>query len=359
MPSDGTKVTGMEIVDRSIVKSIRSIVSNLDRTDLVGAFDGICHVQTKRHREFLFVNHELDDSAKVSRITYKDGACKKIEYWNDNGLRTLCSMFTTPWNTILTNEEHPGGYVWELHPTDPTVCKKRPLLGKMKHEKTIYVPTNGPSRYDFYTTDDNRTGGGIFKFTPKRYTKLSKGRLYGFTSTTGKVGDAKIRGRWKRVHEPENATTLDGLVSFLKLEGLTYNTYDNHIYFCVSADNRHGGLGYIYKLNPRTCTAKMVVNCNETNGALANPDNIGSDPFGNLYVCEGKKVTKGGVPNRLVYIDSKTHEIKTLLKGTDEKGEVTGIEFDKRNYARFWVNWKDGVKDGREYSELLEVHLEQ
>lgn len=350
---------GVDIVDRRIIKSVKSIASNVNNPESTGDYDGICYIKTRRRGEYIFINHETDTNAKVSRITYRHGRCKKLEVWTDKPLQKLCSMYQTPWNTVLTNEEHAGGYVHELHPTDRTVCKTHKLLGKMKHEKTIYVPTNRPALYDFYTTCDDFKGGGVYKFAPKKYKDLSKGKLYGFTSTTAKAGDKVIRGMWTRIHDTEKATELDGLVLFKKIEGLTYNEYDNHIYFCVSAGTKPDGsigLGYIYKLNPRTCKAKLVVNCDETNGKLANPDNIQSDRFGNLYICEGKHTTKND-PNRLVYIDSKTHGIKTLVQGTDETGEVTGIEFDKSTYDRFWLNWKNGTSNGQTYSELVEIHL--
>jgi len=342
------------------IKSVKSILTNLFNNELDGDFDGICFIKKNNSdKEYLFLNHEIDDTsskinnAKVTRITYKNSKCIKNEYWLTN-LKSLCSMFRTPWNTVLTNDED-DGYVYEFDPYDKNICLQHKKLGKMNHEKTIFAPCKKKYKYDFYTTSDNKNGGGIYKFTPDKYKNLSKGKLYGFSSLEGKSGDKIIKGEWKFIDDPENATKTEGIVQFIKIEGLTYNNYDGHIYFCVTSD-LNDGLGYIYKLNLETPVAELYLDCNKLNGKLGNPDNIASDKNGNLYICEGKK--DKSIPDRLIFVQLKTKKIETLLQGRDNYGEMTGVEFNN-DYSTLFVNWKNGKlnnnDDDKKYSELFEV----
>jgi len=353
-----TSIDSVHIVDKKRIKSITSIVNNITNNKIKGDFDGICYIK-KDKNEFLFLNHELPD-AEVSRIEYNNSKCVKMIVWKQE-LNSLCSMFNTPWNTILTNEECEHGYVVELHPTDQSVCKKHKQLGNLFHEKTIYVPINKPRKYDFYTTSDQNyngganDGGGVFKYKPDKYGDLSTGRLYAFCSS-GQPGDDKIIGKWVRVKDTENASTFEGRVKFIKVEGITYSTFDKKIYFCVTT-NTVRGLGYIYCLDPKTCIATKFLDCDLLGGSLMNPDNIASDNVGNLYICEGKFPANKLCEDRLVRVNVETKKIKTFVQGNDFDGEMTGITLSP-NCKKMWCNWKNGTtKDGVVYSEMFELKL--
>jgi secreted PhoX family phosphatase len=352
----------IDFINDRCVKRVKSIFTNIHNiTDTNGDFDGICY-----SNGFLFLNHEIDEDerASVTRITYRRGKCLHNEVWRDN-LRALCSMFITPWNTILTNEEHENGHVCELHPTDKTFFKKHDQLGRMRHERTIFVPVNNPRKYDFYTTDDYVKGGGFYKYEPDSYGDLSKGKLFGFSSSGSKPGDRRIRGEWALITDPEQATSDVRVLKFVKLEGLTYNVSDGCIYLCVSSDNvpnptipDEWGYGFIYKFDPRNCEMKMFLDCNRRSvkGKLRNPDNIDSDKHGNLYICEDKNIV-GSVPNRLVCVNVKDRRnIHTIVQGKDCYGEMTGVTVSPKG-DKIWCNWKNGKFDNKEYSELFEIKL--
>jgi secreted PhoX family phosphatase len=351
-----TRIDSVRIVDPKTVRSITSIVSTLTTKKVKGEFDGICYIKTDND-EYIFLNHELPDS-EVSRIKYHKSKCEEIVVWR-RGLHEVCSMFHTPWNTVLTNEECAGGYVVELDPLDRLFCKKHPSLGNLCHEKTIYVPVDKTRQYDFYTTSDQKyegkpnDGGGVFKYKPNVYGDLSNGRLYAFCSND-EPGDRTIKGKWILVKDTENASSFKGRVKFIKVEGITYNTFDKHLYFCVTTNTKKG-LGYIYRLNPETCVATKFLDCDCLGGALINPDNIASDHDGNLYICEGKHAPKT-CEDRLVRVNIKTKEITTVVQGNDFDGEMTGVTISPDG-KKLWCNWKNGTKNGVVYSELFEIKL--
>lgn len=349
----------VRIVDHKTVTGITSIVSTLTNKNVKGDFDGICYIKADDGDEYIFLNHEMPD-AEVSRIKYHKSKCDEITVWR-RGLHSLCSMFHTPWNTVLTNEECASGYVVELNPTDRLFCKKYPTLGNLYHEKTIHVPVDKSRKFDFYTTSDQNynggtnDGGGVFKYKPNVYGDLSNGRLYAFCSSD-EPGDRTIKGSWIRVKDTENASSFEGRVKFIKVEGITYNTYDKQIYFCVTTNTKRG-LGYIYRLNPETCVATKFLDCDCLGGALMNPDNIASDNVGNLYICEGKFPDNKKCEDRLVRVNIKTKEIKTVVQGNDFDGEMTGVTLSPDG-KKIWCNWKNGTKNGVVYSELFELSLD-
>ena len=355
------------IVDGTLVKSVKSIFTNYENIQKYnGDFDGICYIKTDS-KEYLFVNHEIDEDNKayVTRITYKHGKCIKHKCWRDK-LTALCSMFITPWNTFLTNEENitgDNGYVYELSPCNKHICKQHKSLGKMRHERTIFVPVGYKRGYDFYTTDDYVRGGGFYKYKPDRYKDLSSGRLYGFSSTGSKPGDEYIHGKWVLIKDPEKATTDKRVLKFVKIEGLTYNVSDQCIYLCVSSDNvpnptipNEWGYGFIYKFDPVTCKMTLFLDCNDKNvvDKLRNPDNIVSDKQGNLYICEDKNVVD--TPNRLIRVNTIDKKIHTIVQGNDYDGEMTGVTVSPKG-DKIWCNWKNGKSAEKIYSELFEIKL--
>lgn len=88
-----------------------------------------------------------------------------------------------------------------------------------------------------------------------------------------------------------------------------------------------------------------------------NPDNIASDNVGNLYICEGKFPDNKKCEDRLVRVNIKTKEIKTVVQGNDFDGEMTGVTLSPDG-KKIWCNWKNGTKNGVVYSELFELSLD-
>ena len=342
------------ITNDSLVKSVHTLWSTYNQDGAIQAeFDGIAYVRCE-NEEFLFVNHEIK-TGSVSRLTYKDGQVTSHTKWAD-GLTKPCSIFKTPYNTLLTNEESYDdtnvntGYVYELNPTKQSAPIKIEGLGRLNHEKTIFVPNK--CKYEYYTTDDDRKGGCLYKYVPKHECDLTSGALYVFTSKS--TGDV-MQGEWKLVKQPTHTKNNNDGVKFFKMEGLTYNVSDKHVYICTRTDATNG-FGSIFRLNTKSCIMTKWLDCNDCNGKLINPDNMESDDKGNLYVCEHKDTENKKCNNRLVRINIADKSIQTLVEGTDVYGEMTGIAFHP-SFTKLWCNWKNGKRNGETYSELFELEV--
>ena len=102
----------------------------------------------------------------------------------------------TPWGTWLSCEEVDRGRVWECDPKGRRRAVARPAMGVFKHEAAAVDPRGKR----VYLTED-LGDGGFYRFTPKRWPSLAKGRLeIASVAPSGAV-------RWHEVPDPAATTT--------------------------------------------------------------------------------------------------------------------------------------------------------
>src|ERR1044071_9597420 len=103
-----------------------------------------------------------------------------------------CAGGAAPWDTWLSCEECDFGCVYETDPYGQKAAKKRPAMGRFKHE----AAAADPDHRVVYLTED-QPDGCFYRFTPKTWGDLSSGVLEVLVGTApGPVG-------WKKVPSPE------------------------------------------------------------------------------------------------------------------------------------------------------------
>jgi secreted PhoX family phosphatase len=229
------------------------------------------------------------------------------------GTNTNCAGGATPWGTWLSCEEFDGGRVWECDPRGRTPAVVRPALGVFQHE-AVAVDRH---RKRVYLTED-KSDGGLYRFTPTRWRDLSRGRLE--IAVVGAHGAVT----WTAVPDPAATTTptryqVPGSTVFQRGEGIWYD--GGTVYVATTRDNR------IHAYDTR---AKRIEVIYDAAGLAAPPltgvDNVTVSRSGDLFVCEDNG--SGELDLGLITPD---HEIARFLTATGPNhriSELAGAVFD-------------------------------
>ena len=226
---------------------------------------------------FLFTSHESTTEAGITRIDLETGETSIILSFRNGDFISLDGLVWTPWDTLLVGEERAGGRVFEvLEPfidSGPSPYVELTAFGRRRHEG-LAIDNRG-----YLYGVDEVSGGGIYRFRPD--APLAPG---GFGSGTlevlavdgdvGKLDGSRLSGTWEPAasgqhtgfNRPEDIEIM-GTVLYVALTG------SNEV---ISIDLR----------DPEAPTVGLFVSAGTNAQDLTAPDNLASDPDGNIYIAE-------------------------------------------------------------------------
>ena len=256
---------------------------------------------------YLYRTHEIDEGrAALSVIDLQTGQTAVHSGEAFGGWEKLDGIEWTPWGTLLAAEEA-GAYSrlfeCEVAGLDLT-CVDRPAVGRMSHEG-IAAATDG----SVYVVDEF-DGGSIFKFVPNNYGDLSHGQLFALnilndnetvcSDKTGVGFTPMGQAEWVAIAPGQNRVVTDPAYNARASAREARVTK-----FCRPEDIEIIG-EYLYVATTTTKTVFRIaisakvpfvseyvgINTNMNNErddfayGLHSPDNLVSDPQGNLYIVE-------------------------------------------------------------------------
>lgn len=228
-----------------------------------------------------------------------------------SGTTRNCAGGPMPWGTWLSCEETAFGQVWECDPSGVQMAVVRPAMGMFNHE----AAAADPIAQVIYLTED-RSDGGLYRFTPTTWGDLSNGLLEVMTETAGTIGFAPVPDPTGQALPTPTETRFQ--VSTMKVfaggEGAWFA--DGVLYFATKFDNR------VWTYTPATNTLVAVYDGSAPGSILTGVDNLAAGPGGDVYVCED-----GG--DMEVVTLSPDGSVAPFLQITGApNSEVTGVAFD-------------------------------
>ncbi|SNR73626.1 protein of unknown function, partial [Maribacter sedimenticola] len=230
-------------------------------------------------------------------------------------VRTIynCSGTVTPWNTIVSCEEHTSqerldnypnrdenndgyddlGWAVEIDPVTKTVIDKLWALGNFKHENLV-IHNNQRTAYQ----GADAAVGYLYKFVADAPQDLSSGKLYVYKGSKNGPGDwIQINNTTK---EERNTTvaqsTAVGATVFNGIEDVEIGP-DGYIYFAVKNEDQvyrfqdSDPINGTTVVNMETFVGNMTYNITHASGTSSvnwgyGNDNLAFDNDGNLWVLQ-------------------------------------------------------------------------
>ena len=320
----------------------------LNRND----FTGYVPIDGSSENGYLSINAEtvpggvsiLDINFDNTSKTWQTTLSQAIDFSAVVGTIANCSGTVTPWNTIISCEEHivttdlnadgyhDAGWCVEIDPATKTVIDKRWALGNFKHENVV-IHSNQRTVYEGADSDP----GYLYKFVANAAQDLGSGDLYVYS------GSKNGAGTWIRI---DNATPAERNSTLAQSANVGATVFDGIedveigpnglVYFAVKGEGR------VYRFqdsDPLTGTSvpqmetyvgNMDYIISLENGSTNVPwgngnDNLAFDGNGNLWVTQDS-----GSQNYIWVVENGHTQASPKVKifGIPPAGsEPTGITF--------------------------------
>lgn len=226
---------------------------------------------------FLFTSHESGMYAGVTRIDLETGKTDIIISYLDQDFVNLDGLLWTPWDTLLVGEETTGGRLFEilnpLSPTNQVEFVQRPAFGTRRNEG-LAIDSRG-----FLYGVDEVPGGGIYRFRPDQPLTpqaLESGTLEVLVAdgSVRNLEDGPVNGHWVDASETDFAGF--GRPEDIEIVG-------DQLFVALTSSHEV----IVIDLSETESTSVSLFASADTNApGLTNPDNLASDPDGNIYIAE-------------------------------------------------------------------------
>lgn len=239
------------------------------------------------------------------------------------GTTQNCSGGAAPWGAWLSCEEVESGQVWECDPAGRRRAVARPAMGIFKHEGAA-VDVRAKV---VYLTED-RPDGALYRFTPRRWPRLSSGVL-----EVARVGRGGVV-RWLRVPDPlaksmPTREQVRGATRFKRGEGLWLD--GSTLYIATTADHR------VHALDTRSDRLRVIYDGLATrNAPLLRVDQLTASRAGEVFVCEDLATDEIDIG-----MISPQRRISKFLSATGAEhagSELTGVCFDPSGSRMYFAS---------------------
>jgi uncharacterized protein len=316
------------------------------------------------------------------------------------GYRSFDASFWTPWGTLITAEENwstaaagstsPYGRLFELRnpinapgiftPVTPFSNDQADFVHRNVVPRTSHEGIQFDEARNMYFIDE-LDGGNIYKFTSAaswgeimsgRADYFDAGQTFVLRVGNGNTPNATGAYTWVAITDEEGAalpgaltiTDVNGVTSvdgrnttnlppfkgtdYMRPEDMQIQTVKGDEYLYVTTTSTHE----VYRLDLKRQSISVFANRNTIDlatgapvgTALANPDNLGVDHDGNIYIIEDRN---GGVDDDIWFATDLNNDGDLLDAGEGigrwasngtAGSEFTGLYFDPTNKRRAWVN---------------------
>ena len=269
-------------------------------------------------------NSEIDKhGGGVSALSFdSSGAITGASRVLSNTTRN-CAGGPTPWGTWLSCEETKRGFVWEVDPHGVSLPKKRPVLGRFRHEAAAV----DAGRKIVYLTEDE-PDGNFYRYRYQKPARLTTGVLE--VATVGAGGHVV----WTAIPDPKGVTVMTryqvaGTTVFDGSEGAWFG--DGVVHFTTKGTNQ------VWAYDGATETISVVYDVNTTcNPVLRGVDNVTGSPSGDIYVAED-----GGDMQVVLLGDDGSVSPFLQVLGQD-KSELTGLAFTPAGDRLYFSSQRGG-----------------
>jgi secreted PhoX family phosphatase len=213
----------------------------------------------------------------VTRIDLETGDTAVVISYLDHDFRNLDGLLWTAWGTLLVSEEAPGGRLFEI--LDPMAQPgeaqfvERTAFGRRKHEGLAM-----DERGYLYGVDE-ASEGGIYRFRPDA-PLTADALLSGTLEVLDTDADLSELDRGRVAASWEPAETADH-AGFNRPEDIEIAR--DTLYVALTGADQVISVDLSDPDNP---TIGLFADSEATAPGLTWPDNLASDPHGNLYITE-------------------------------------------------------------------------